>query len=201
MISINDWNDTLRKSQKIHSSRIGQAIRSRANPSKLSVAILLKQIVAIKLYTDFDALQHELKKCLRGLSHHTSADEVFTMRERLASYSNWAQTLTLCLEQFSVSLRCQRLFHGVNPMMSVQRHDILSRLWGTLNTTTLFHMASTFATDKGMIMEISSQYPSLDLCYAFDVSPLSDYPEEAERIIGRMYVRVRRVHSKQSYVV
>ncbi len=35
-----------------------------------------------------------------------------------------------------------------------------------------------FATDKGMVLKISSMYPRLGFCRAFDASLLSDYPEE-----------------------
>ena len=43
---------------------------------------------------------------------------------------------------------------------------------------------------------MNSKYPQLPLCYAFDASQLSDYPEESEKLVGFMYVRVRKIFTK-----
>ena len=44
-----------------------------------------------------------------------------------------------------------------------------------------------------MTLKLSSKYPRLDHCGAFDVSPLSDYPEEQEYLVGFMYTRVEEI--------
>ena len=242
IITIHDWNDTLRKSKKINNSWIGQSIRTHheekygyvseydqitaPNSNNIlkhtwdkNMAINLKEIIGIKLYTDFDKLQHELKKCFRIItnvaisdSNNTELcgcgcgemqknsdvddDNIREMRKRLSSYTNWRQSLTVTIKKFSVSIGYSKFYHGVNPRMIIERHNILSRLWGPLSATTSYHVASTFATDKGMIIEMNSQYPRLNLCYAFDASQLSDYPEESERLVGFMYVRVRQIFAK-----
>ena len=62
--------------------------------------------------------------------------------------------------------------------------------YGPLSTTSSYHVAKTFATAKGMVLKITSQYPRLDFCRAFDASLISDYPEECEWLIGFVYLRV-----------
>merc|ERR1712087_246426 len=47
---------------------------------------------------------------------------------------------------------------------------------------------------------MSSQYPRLGVCRAFDASMISDYPEEQEWLIGFIYTRIRMVHTKEKFV-
>ena len=70
-----------------------------------------------------------------------------------------------------------KLYHGVNPAMTLYFCNSLNVVWGPLSATVSYHVACTFATDKGMVVEMHSQYPTLPYCYAFDASKLSDYPE------------------------
>merc|ERR1712228_561204 len=48
-----------------------------------------------------------------------------------------------------------------------------------------------------MVLKITSQFPKLDRCNAFDASMLSDYPEEQEWLIGFMYMRILQVQTKK----
>ena len=162
------------------------------------------------MYTDFDKLQHELKKCFRIITTNLNSEKIGSksemnlcdddiireMRRRLSSYTNWRQSLNITIHKFSISINYNKFYHGINPRMIIEKHNILSRLWGPLSATSSYHVASTFATSRGMILEINSQYPKLSLCYAFDASQLSDYPEESERLVGFMYVRVRKIFAK-----
>ena len=47
-----------------------------------------------------------------------------------------------------------------------------------------------------MVLTISSQYPRLGVCRAFDASLISDYPEEKEWLIGFIYLRVLEVRTR-----
>merc|ERR1712087_867550 len=51
-----------------------------------------------------------------------------------------------------------------------------------------------------MVLTMSSQYPRLGVCRAFDASMISDYPEEQEWLIGFIYTRIRMVHTKEKFV-
>ena len=52
-----------------------------------------------------------------------------------------------------------------------------------------------------MVLTMSSQYPRLGVCRAFDASMISDYPEEQEWLIGFIYTRIRMVHTKEKFVL
>ena len=56
--------------------------------------------------------------------------------------------------------------------------------------------AQTFATAKGMVLELPSQFPRLGLCKPFDVSLMYEYPEEKERIISFMYLQSKTISPK-----
>ena len=72
-----NWNQTLRKSKIFCQSFAKQRIRTLYANSYTDevtdvedswdkgVEISMQEVVTLKLYTDFDKLQHELKKCFR----------------------------------------------------------------------------------------------------------------------------------------
>merc|ERR1719203_1987482 len=87
------------------------------------------------------------------------------------------------------------LYHGVNAKMVLNPIQTMS-FYGPLSTTSSYHVAKTFATAKGMILKMTSQYPRCDYCHAFDVSIISDYPEEQEYLVAFMYMRVLDVSTR-----
>ena len=48
-----------------------------------------------------------------------------------------------------------------------------------------------------MVLKITSQYPRLGVCRAFDASLISDYPEEQEYLIGFIYLKVLEVRTRE----
>merc|ERR1712232_425920 len=68
--------------------------------------------------------------------------------------------------------------------------------YGPLSTTSSYYVAQSFASAKGMILSISSKYPRLQMCNAFNATMISDYPEEQEYLIGHIYMRVRMIYIK-----
>ena len=78
-ISKDNWNQTLRKSKVFYQSWARQKIRTKYDGYfddqvtgqrqswKAGIDITMQEIVTLKLYTDFDKLQAELKKCFRSV--------------------------------------------------------------------------------------------------------------------------------------
>ena len=76
-ITSENWNQTLRKAKVFHQSWSGKKIRTLTGDryvdpiSNVNILwdkgekITLKEILTLKLFTDFDQLQHELEKCFR----------------------------------------------------------------------------------------------------------------------------------------
>eukprot|EP00488_Nonionellina_sp_1-RS-2012_P003732 TRINITY_DN8087_c0_g1_i1.p1 TRINITY_DN8087_c0_g1~~TRINITY_DN8087_c0_g1_i1.p1 ORF type:complete len:104 (+),score=33.17 TRINITY_DN8087_c0_g1_i1:217-528(+) len=86
------------------------------------------------------------------------------------------------------------LYHGVNAKMVLNNGSrVLNNFYGPLSTSAAYHVARTFATAKGMVLQITTQYPQLGICRAFDAHLISDYPEEKEWLIGFVYLRILKV--------
>eukprot|EP01083_Nonionella_stella_P281363 957322_1 len=108
-------------------------------------------------------------------------------------------SLQITLKKFGKAIQGMDLYHGVSAKMILYPHATTQAFYGPLSTTASFHVAKTFATDKGMVLKINSQYPRLYHCRAFDASLLSDYPEEQEWLVGFIYTRIRKVHTKEKW--
>ena len=269
VISKDNWNQTLRKSKAFLESWARSKIRTvypgsyndeitKTNRSwDKGEELSLSEIVALKLYTDFDKLQFELKKCFRWetivdiwakdqrrvkhkdeadrqsrknthedefeededndewdtkdefegdkhkdegddeKSHEAlylkdSKDQKDLLEARLSQFYYWRIELMVILNKFGLKMSNNHtkssdnnliLYHGVNAKMILNPTETMA-FFGPLSATSSYHVAKTFATDKGMILKITTQYPRLGTCKAFNASLISDYPEEQESVIG-----------------
>eukprot|EP01083_Nonionella_stella_P152390 488390_1 len=217
------WNQTLRRAKIFASNSVGRAIRTTTGSYyhdqvtghkeewKANQPIRVTEIVILKLYTDFDKLQHELKKCFRFenfddvLEYHSDETQRKAyeqrrnaLKTRLEWFYHWRGGLLIVLKKFGtrVSDTNKVLYHGVNSKMLIRPAQTRA-FQGPLSTTSSYHVARTFATDKGMVLKISSLFPKLSYCNAFDVSLVSDYPEEQEWLVGFMYVRLLEVSTRK----
>jgi len=223
-LSTDNWNQTLRKSDTFHKSFAREKLRSKYAGSftdqitgqsdtwSRGEAPALQDILALKLYTDFDKLQLEFKKCFRfetiadftNAQNFDDADKRAELMERLLSFFHWRGKLLIIIKKHGRKLDGKpgcpaQLWHGVNTKLIV-KPTTGSLLKGPLSTTTSLQVANTFATKKGFVLKLSSQYPRMGVCYAFDVGLVSDYPEEQEWLLGSMYARVLEVRTDREAV-
>eukprot|EP01084_Bolivina_argentea_P152456 265956_1 len=155
-LAIREWNDLLRKC-------VGLSKTTKAKVSKLT----LKQLVALKLYTDFDDLQRELRKCFRKGRKY---DEHL---KRQREFFHWNQLLeTACLQSHDIII--SRLYHGVNKPLMLSSFS--GTYYGPISTTTMFDIAKQFAGTNGRILELYPSYSKKGL----KVSWLSNFPDEDE---------------------
>eukprot|EP01083_Nonionella_stella_P269292 911020_1 len=214
-----NWNQTLRKSKQFHQSFGRQRIRTPSTGSfhdevsnthfvlPANKVITSSDVIILKLYTDFDKLQHELTRCFRWESIIGFRDEDLKTDEdklkskelenRLRQFFYWRTALLTVLTKFGVMMNEKHsvLYHGVNAKMRLNSAETMA-LSVPLSTTSSYHVAKTFATAKGMVLEITSQFPRLKFCSAFDASLISDYPEESEYLVSFMYLRVLKVMTR-----
>eukprot|EP01084_Bolivina_argentea_P048306 89017_1 len=219
-LSKDNWNETLRKSQIFYNSFARKRISTRYDGKfddqltqqratwKKGEAISMAEIVTLKLYTDFDKLQFELKKCFRFETvqdivdkpdEKKDAQESEKLIKRLQEFYHWRGALLIVLNKYGKRLHDNNnmiLYHGVNTKFIV-KPNVTYAFSGPLSTTSSYHVARTFATAKGMILKINSHFPRLNYCNAFDVSLISDYPEEEEWLVGFMYVRILAVRTRK----
>eukprot|EP01084_Bolivina_argentea_P026280 48847_1 len=203
--SKDNWNQTLRKSKifyqsfarkKIITLYVGEFVDDVTDSYKTwkrGECISIEEIVMLKLYTDFDKLQHELKKCFRweaidnvwGKNTNAKEKELIEeikeetekhdeykrqqLEQRLRQFWHWRVGLLLILNKYGKKINEENmvLYHGVNAKMILNPVATMA-FYGPLSTTSSYHVAKTFATAKGMILKITSQYPRLDYCRAFD---------------------------------
>eukprot|EP01084_Bolivina_argentea_P228140 385374_1 len=225
-----NWNQTLRKSKIFHNSWAGTRIQTKFNGSyndqvtghkadwNEDTKILLPEVVTLKLYTDFDKLQFELKKCFRfetfqhilQQKRHPTDSEIIAetkkyevakqqLEYRLKNFYHWRGLLLIILNKFGTKLNTENnmiLYHGVNKKMIISPSQKYA-FHGPLSTTSSYHVARTFATAKGMVLKITSHFPRLNYCNAFDASLISDYPEEQEWLVGFMYLRVLKMRTRK----
>ena len=168
----------------------------------------LQEIVTMKLYTDFDKLQFAFKKCFRFESIDMDSDDPVIMEQilrirddlqrRIQTFFHWRQSLMVVLNKFGTRLRDNNiaLFCGINAKMIFNPTQTFA-FHGPLSTSSSHHVANTFATEKGMVIQMKSKYPRLTFCNAFDASLISDYPEEKEWLVGFMYVRILQISTKE----
>ena len=220
-ISIDNWNYTLSKSKIFAQSWASQSIKTKdtdyfedivtGHKSEWikGVSIKLNEIVTLKLYTDFDKLQFELKKCFRFDTYDDILDEYDDekkqyivardkLKHRLRSFYHWRGALLIVLKKFGTKFHGDnniKLYHGVNAKMIVKPSQTLA-FSGPLSATSSYHVAKTFATAKGMVLEITACFPRLNYSYALDASLFSDFPEEQEWLIGFMYARLLVVNTR-----
>eukprot|EP01083_Nonionella_stella_P271885 921757_1 len=227
-ISIVSWNATFRKAKIFRDSWASRKIKTQTQSYfndqltgykeswKAQQTICHKEIVTLKLYTDFERLQIELKRCFRykmlsdmfnivpqlsmeKTSVNTSRIKQDDLKDRLESFWHWKGNLLVVLNKFGTSLNGDNnmvLYHGVNSKMLIRATQTLA-FSGPLSTTSSYHVARTFATVRGMVLTITSHFPRLNFCKAFDASTISDFPEEQEWLVGFMYCRVLKVQSRK----
>ena len=133
-----------------------------------------------------------------------------SLEDRLQQFYHWRGSLLIFINKFSTILQPSyynkkkrteyefMLYFGVNGKMILDPSATHS-FYGPLSTSSSYHVAMTFATEKGMVLKISSMYPRLGCCRAFDACLLSDYPEELEWLVGFVYTRIRKVHTKEKW--
>eukprot|EP01083_Nonionella_stella_P091881 256959_1 len=231
-LSIDAWNQTLRKSEIFDKSWAGRQIRTKYRSFfednigghfekwESGVRITIKEIVTLKLYTDFDKLQFQLKKCFRletlkdilGEDEDEDENDNHFLKQlalqdedvrndlmcRLQQFYHWRGGLLIMLNKFGKRFSDEyiELYHGVNAKMLI-KPTISQAFNGPLSTSSSYHVARTFSTAKGMVLQITSHYPRADFCNAFDCGLISDYPEEQEWLIGFMYARVLKVTTRR----
>lgn len=190
------WNQTLRKSKIFYQSWASKKIRTTVNGHyidkiinnkhtwKIDEKITEKELVVFKLYTDYDKLQFELKKCFRMGDKNTHL-------QRLKEFYHWRIGLSVSLTKFGKEMENNTsYYHGSNCKMIIPTNQ--GYFAGPLSTSSSYQVAKTFATSKGMVLELIPQFCS-KLTKIFDASLISDYPEEAEYIIAGAYVKIRTI--------
>merc|ERR1712228_136219 len=183
-ISEFDFNSLTKKSDDYLSSYRGRSLKARKQSNLNNIChivpnsiIRLDHIIALMLYTNMDDLQREFKKGCRFLVEDN--ENVDLVKLRNAEIANWCRLLWESITFFGESISKKQVFyHGLNCKLLFG--SVIAAFNCPTSTTVNKSVAYNFSTDNGIIVQLS-KYASLDSHY-LDVSDLSDYPNEQERL-------------------
>ncbi len=185
-LSKDNWNQTLRKATVFYNSFASKRIQTADNGRyddkvtnttaewKKGESISLMEVVILKLYTDFDKLQFELKKSFR----FETISDIFTLnnfgncnaynrnlqntnekitrqllKKRLCIFYWWRIHLLTVLSKYSNKINSETsLYHGVNAKMILNTNRSGIAFYGPLSTSSSYNVARTFATAKGTLI-------------------------------------------------
>ena len=183
-LSMLEWNELYFKCEQISKTWIRKKIKAKDKYSgmiginKLKIkkgdTISIEFMMAIKLYTDYDKLQFELKRCLRG------------ERARDLSYLYlWRNIILICVSKFGIKMKKHKFFYGCNSKMEFTNFGGFGLFNGPLSLTISLEVAKQYATHDGMLMQIGNAHPWIKgndngNGRYFDVSCLSDFKNEHE---------------------
>ncbi len=188
LITKKTWNRILEKCEKIlkggfskgFSKREKEQYKNKTKWSKIcrKYNLGMKNLVALKLYTDFDSFQREFKKSFRAPYNKTE--------KRLQSFFHWRKALQETFEKLNrfhmPYPQPNMLFHGINSIMCLDQYEGI--YYGPCSGTTDLHVARSFAGQNGMILVMKPETNLNNTKYkSFDLSWISDYPDEKEHLL------------------
>ena len=93
-------------------------------------AMSIELVMALKLYTDHDAMQWALKQCLRGAADYD-----------LSRLFEWRELLDFAVSRCGAKMRRHRLFHGVRDAMELdaERYTVTELVESGFNLSVLFN--------------------------------------------------------------
>eukprot|EP00485_Elphidium_margaritaceum_P003419 CAMPEP_0202696452 /NCGR_PEP_ID=MMETSP1385-20130828/9752_1 /ASSEMBLY_ACC=CAM_ASM_000861 /TAXON_ID=933848 /ORGANISM="Elphidium margaritaceum" /LENGTH=379 /DNA_ID=CAMNT_0049352629 /DNA_START=67 /DNA_END=1206 /DNA_ORIENTATION=- len=190
-ISKRSWNDTLKKCQAIYKNEIKCVVKQQFYHYLRDHNICLKELVAMKLYCDYDDLQREFRKMYRAPYN--------TDTERLRSFYHWHSTLSQTFHKLNeiaqrlpIANRAtlhRVLYHGVSSVMNIAEFD--GKCCGPLSTTPDLMVARSFAGREGMILVLEPRYERTNKL--LDLTALSDFPDEQEIFTFDQFYSIKNV--------
>ena len=159
----------------------------------------LREILALKLYTDTTAFTSFLRK-----AHWTRSSA--SMRKM---YYFWASAVYEAALYHSAPIPSvdgkspQTLYHGLNRMLTVS--DEQPKYHGPFSVSTLRTVAHRFSKETGMYFRIMPSYSdALQCCTGINMDTISSFKEEREILLVDQYIPIRSTktfQSKQSVLV
>eukprot|EP01083_Nonionella_stella_P275231 934662_1 len=131
-----------------------------------SLKLNIKEVISLKLYTDYDAQQNEYRKCYR--------DKDGPKRLlRQAQFFHWNRLLKMAVDK-SNDVIVNTVFHGLNTNVTIPTFS--GTYHGPVSTTKEYDIAAGFAGSYGKILEL---YPSFGK-KGLEVGWISNFPDERE---------------------
>ena len=146
---------------------------------KAGSRLTITHILSVILYTDYDTLSSNFSKTFRKIDDNESFDDIL---KRNQEYRHWSHALCETVNGFGRSIRIigpNVLYHGTSNLYVEEQSTLFN---APTSTTTQLSVATMFAGDDGLILELTStgsrRHWSALRC--FDCSFISNFANEAE---------------------
>eukprot|EP01084_Bolivina_argentea_P028639 53200_1 len=183
-LSLHLWNELEKECAiLINVDKIKQIVSNGKNEDVYGISagdpITLQHIYAIKLYTDFTALNWRFCEAFRLKKLTTNAYErIQSLKKRNKMFAVWAKLLIECVQCYGkLGSPNKKYYRGVSQQFMFRK--FLARYYVPLSTTKNFQVAVGFTQETGMVMELKkyNNYVS-----SFACSMLSDFDNEKETL-------------------
>eukprot|EP01084_Bolivina_argentea_P128859 227692_1 len=190
-IDMDTWNQMYAAAKtKAETEKAKECIAKYNHNNMLKIQqIQIADILAIKLYTDLDELQHEFRQSFSRKHGETDTDVI---KRHISKYYFWGKWLhhaiTVYGDKINNKLKINNkkvaYYHGLSTELCFDslRHDFNIPMSVTTNQI----KAGQFATDKGIILELKCQWDyesKWNRTKAFSVKWISEYPLEEEVLL------------------
>ena len=105
--------------------------------------ISIEFMFAIKLYTDYDKLQHALKKCLRIDDEYDDDGQAEAMND-LGYLYWWRNLLSIAVSKYGIKMKKHKFFYGCSQRMAFDSFGGFGTFNGPLSMTISLEVAKQF---------------------------------------------------------
>eukprot|EP01084_Bolivina_argentea_P000968 1779_1 len=141
---------------------------------KKSAPFSLLHLFALKLYTDYTALNQKFCATFRPKKF----ERIISVKNRNRKFANWARLLTECVQSYGQLRQTNKKYYrGVNQEFVFKK--LITLFYVPLSTTIDFQVAVQFASGSGIVLEFK-KYDDHVSC--FNCSMISDFDKEREML-------------------
>eukprot|EP01083_Nonionella_stella_P044794 120500_1 len=154
-LKVTEWNTLLKSCTRY--VKVSNARRIKLN---------LKEVVGLKLYTDYDLLQSQFRSCFRIIDEERRI-------QMQKNFVHWNGLLVSACKKANDDIR-ETLYHGMARLNKAS--TFRGKYYGPVSTTTALQVAKTFSGDKGSIVVLHPVYSMAGMRLEW----ISNYPTEDE---------------------
>eukprot|EP01084_Bolivina_argentea_P194237 333236_1 len=181
-IGNNIFSNAFEKAEHLinNSDEIKQITSSAEERYKIQsgVPLNVSNVVSIVLYTDYDTLSYHFSQTFRAIKKRESAQKI---RKRNNEYFNWSKILCETVNCYGTMMKESNVkifYHGVSYLYFSK---FVAEFKSPTSTTTKLQIATIFANNDGIILELQQAKYGWDLKH-FNCSFISCFGNEDERL-------------------
>eukprot|EP01084_Bolivina_argentea_P030997 57406_1 len=158
---------------------------------KNGAAIKLEHLISVIIYTDYDALQRELKKTYRIIDADNSYKDMIKRHKKFAYWGKYMlEAVEVFGEEWDINKEPDSLFHGIDKTLYF--FQSVARFFSPVSTTDDPDVAEHFAIGRGLVLEVKCS----DKIKYFECAWVSDFATECEHLLigGHSPLRIFKIY-------